>query len=117
MRRLLVADDDPGIRRLVRLILSSEGFEVIEAEDGKRALEILDRESPDILLLDVNMPVMDGRELFKRLRESKKRPQTIIITAGPAERTQTELGAEASLQKPFGPEDLVEKVYALSKAA
>jgi CheY-like chemotaxis protein len=117
MRRVLVVDDDASIRRLVRVILADAGFEVIEAEDGARALEVLERESPEILLLDLNMPVMDGWEVFERLREYGRRPRTIIISAGPAERTQQELGAEASLQKPFGPEDLVEKVCALSCAA
>ena len=117
MRRVLVVDDDASVRRLVRLILTSEGYEVIEAEDGEKALDILDREAPEVLLLDLNMPVMDGRELFERLQRDGHRPSTIIISAGASERTRRELGAEGSLQKPFGPEDLVEKVCALSKAA
>ena len=117
MRRVLVVDDDASIRRLVRVILEDAGFDVIEAEDGRTALEIVDRDSPEVLLLDLNMPVMDGRELFQRLQEHGTRPRTIIVSSGPSERTRQELGAEASLQKPFGPEDLVEKVWELSRAA
>ena len=117
MRSVLVVDDDSSVRRLVRFILTDAGFDVIEAEDGEKALDILDHESPVVLLLDVNMPVMDGRELFRRLEEGGHRPRTIIISAGPSERTREELGAEDSLQKPFGPEDLVERVCALSEAA
>jgi DNA-binding response OmpR family regulator len=117
MRRVLVVDDDASIRRLVRIILADAGFVVFEAEDGEQALEILERESPEVLLLDLNMPVMDGRELFERLRQHGRRPRTVIISAGPSERTRQELGAEASLQKPFGPDDLVETVCALSNAA
>jgi CheY-like chemotaxis protein len=115
MRRILVVDDDASIRRLIRLILTDAGYEVVEAGDGEQALEILEQESPVLLLLDLNMPVMDGRELLKRL--NAHRPRTIIITAGPSERARRELGAEASLQKPFGPEDLVDKVYELAGAA
>ncbi len=117
MRTVLIVDDDASIRRLVRLILTDAGFEVIEAENGEKALVILTHETPTVLLLDLNMPVMDGRELFARLNDDGHRPHTIILSAGPSERTRRELGAEASLQKPFGPEDLVEKVTELSREA
>jgi len=117
MSSVLVVDDDASIRRLVKLILTDAGFDVTVAEDGKKALAILQVEAPSVLVLDMNMPVMDGRELFERLETAHRRPLTIIITAGPSERTRAELGAEASLQKPFGPEDLVEKVEELARAA
>lgn len=117
MSSVLVVDDDASIRRLVKLILTDAGFDVTVAEDGREALAILQVEAPSVLVLDMNMPVMDGRELFERLEIAHRRPLTIIITAGPSELTRQELGAEASLQKPFGPEDLVEKVEELSRAA
>ena len=117
MTSILIADDDPSIRRLVRIILTDAGFDVVEAENGEEALAILDHEAPRVMLLDLNMPVMDGRELFHRLQDLGIRPRTIIISAGPSERTRLELGAEDSLQKPFGPEDLIDKVCALSEAA
>lgn len=117
MRSVLVVDDDPSIRRLMRIILTDAGFDVIEAAGGEEALEVLQEESPAVLLLDINMPVVDGKEVFRALDARHTRPLTIIITAGPSERTQRELGAEGSIQKPFRPEDLVEKVYELSGAA
>ncbi len=117
MTSVLVVDDDASIRRLVKLILTDAGFDVKLAGDGREALAILQVEAPSVLLLDMNMPVMDGKELFERLEVSHRRPLTIIVTAGPSERTRRELGAEASLQKPFGPEDLVEKIEELTRAA
>lgn len=117
MRRVLVVDDDSGIRRLVRLILTSAGFDVVEAEDGEKALVLLRDETPTVLVLDLNMPVMDGRELFERLKRCENRPSTIILSAESSERARRELGAEASLQKPFGPDDLIDKVNELSQEA
>jgi CheY-like chemotaxis protein len=115
---VLIVDDDASIRRLMRLILTDAGYDVMEAEDGAKALAIIEgAKAPSVLVLDLNMPVMDGWELFHRLQEDHMRPRTIIMTAGQSERTRKELGAEASLQKPFGPEDLVEKVDELAHAA
>ena len=67
MPSVLVVDDDVSIRRLVKLILTDAGFDVTVAEDGREALAILQVEAPSVLVLDMNMPVMDGRELFERL--------------------------------------------------
>ena len=118
MTRVLVVDDDAGIRRLVRIILTDAGYEVREAEDGQKALALIhDEEAPAILLLDLNMPVMDGWELFHRLEQDSTRPLTIIISSSRSERERRELGAEASLPKPFGPEDLVAKVDELARVA
>jgi CheY-like chemotaxis protein len=115
---VLIVDDDASTRRLMRLILTDAGYDVMEAEDGAKALAIIESATaPSVLVLDLNMPVMDGWELFHRLQEDHMRPRTIIMTAGQSERTRKELGAEASLQKPFGPEDLVEKVDELAHVA
>lgn len=114
MKRVLVVDDDVHIRRLARVILADAGFEVKLASDGREALQVISEARPAVIVMDLNMPVMDGRELFERLQSTGKRPSILVISAGQAERTKKEMGAEASLDKPFSPEALIEKVTDLS---
>jgi len=117
MNHVLVVDDDPGIRGLARLILVSAGFEVSLAANGQDALDSIHSHLPTVMVLDLSMPVMDGRELFKALVAEGSRPPTIILSAYKAESTRKELGAEASLAKPFDPEVLLAKVEALRSTA
>jgi DNA-binding response OmpR family regulator len=114
MHCVLVVDDDPGIRRLAHLALTSAGFLVFDAENGSAALPILAREHPDVIVLDMSMPVMDGRALFHNMEAAGNRPAVLIVTANDAAGTKRELGAEASLEKPFDPEDLVDAVMGLA---
>jgi DNA-binding response OmpR family regulator len=114
--KVLIVDDDPNIRRLARFILVDAGFDVLLAEDGLKALEILEQERPEVIVLDLQMPVMDGRDFFHSLKPGE-RPHILILSGDHADRARRELGADASLEKPFIPEDLVEKVAELSRAA
>ena len=75
--RVLIVDDEPHIRSLIGLIIASLGAEVAEAGDGEQALEMLERFSPDMVMLDINMPKLDGVEALKRIMAT--RPQTLVV--------------------------------------
>jgi two-component system response regulator ResD len=113
--RVLIVDDDPGIRRLVELILTEDGYTVDIAIDGLDALERV-RESGqeyDLIILDLSMPLMDGRTYFRELRALSSRTPVMLLSAFGAETAQRELGAEAALAKPFDPFVLSERVRQL----
>src|SRR5688572_9776196 len=113
MSRILVVDNDPAARRVFKAIVASAGHEVEEAENGLIALEMIPLQPPDVIILDVLMPVMNGREMFLRLKNEGKRPPVIVLSAYDAERERRDMGAEAALDKPFTPEDLLEIIEQL----
>lgn len=106
MECVLIVDDEPAIRNLERVILSSAGYEVLTAANGAEALEVLEHNMPSVLVLDMQMPVMDGRSFFKTLNRRESRPPVLVVANG-ARVAQRELGAEGCLEKPFAPEDLL----------
>lgn len=105
---VFVVDDDGAIRRLLRLTLVDHGFEVRTASNGRNALDQLDSDSPDVIVLDLEMPEMDGRSFFRELRGRGYATPVVILSAHGAARARRELAAEAALDKPFRIEDLVE---------
>ncbi len=78
--RLLLVDDEPGIRKMMSLDLSSDGYEVFTAEDGAKGLELFDREKPSLVLTDLKMPGMDGIEVLKLIKEKSPDTEVIVIT-------------------------------------
>ena len=104
---VLVVDDDAAIARLVRLALRASGFDAITAANGAEALRRLDDHDADLIVLDLEMPVMGGREFYRRLRARGSRVPVVILSAYGAERARAELGADAAVQKPFEPAELV----------
>ena len=110
MTRVLIVDDDAGVRRLAAIILRSEGHAVLEAQDGVQGLAMTREQSPDVILLDLMMPRLDGRGMFRGLETLAARPPVVILSAFQSEEAQRELGAEASIHKPFDPEELVQTV-------
>jgi DNA-binding response OmpR family regulator len=122
MPRVLVIDDEAPIRLLCRVNLEASGIEVSEAEDGKSGLEAARAERPDVILLDVMMPGMDGWQVFEQLLqdESTSRVPIVFLTARAELRDQArglELGGVDYVTKPFNPlnlapliEDLLERV-------
>lgn len=112
---VLVADDDEDILTLVGLRLERAGYEVLTAKDGVEALEIVEQRTPDVAVVDVMMPRMDGHELVRRLRA---RPETatlpiLVLTAAVHDRVaeaSAEAGADAHMRKPFSPKDLVARL-------
>jgi two-component system cell cycle response regulator DivK len=114
---ILYIEDEPGNRMLVRRILEAEGFTVSEAMDGLSGLEIATQTEPDLILLDINLPEIDGYDLAKRFREIPNLMETPIlaITAnvmhGDRERT-LEAGCDGYIQKPIDVDQLPEQVRA-----
>jgi two-component system response regulator FlrC len=110
MERVLVVDDEPGIRSFIRQVLEGEGLEVSEAPDGDRAAELIDRQSFHLLITDLRMPGMDGMQLLERARASMPEMETIVLTAhGTVESAvqAMKLGAFDYLTKPLsGPAEL-----------
>ena len=116
--RVLVTDDDAITRMLVKLLLEREQFEVLEATNGREAVEIATREKPDLLLIDLNMPEVDGYEAILRLRKDFTMASLpiLVLTAedGPGiERRVLDLGADDYILKPFEPEILLSRVNAV----
>lgn len=109
MKRVLVVDDTKNIRNLLTKCLELDGFQVVSASDGKSALEILSKESFDLIFLDIKMPLLSGTEVLKKLRETGISVPVIIITAYATVKNAvdcTQLGAVAYLQKPFTAEKI-----------
>ncbi|MBK9712852.1 MAG: response regulator transcription factor [Kouleothrix sp.] len=117
MSDILIVDDDPNIRELVRLFLQREGFDVSEAADGAQALRQLEARRADLVILDVMMPNMDGWELCRELRASYDMPLLMLTAKGEtAQKIQGfQLGVDDYLVKPFEPLELVARVNALLK--
>jgi DNA-binding response OmpR family regulator len=110
---VLVIDDDVSLSRLVRTILRTADYEVAQAYNGIEGLELANREHPDVIVLDLQMPQMDGRGFFQEFRARGYRTPVIVSSAFGARSAQRELGAEASIEKPFEPDALVATVARL----
>ncbi|ACS99464.1 response regulator transcription factor [Paenibacillus sp. JDR-2] len=117
MPKILVVDDDPNIRELVSLFLRREGYEVIEATNGEDALNRLEAVKPDLAVIDVMMPKMDGWALCSALRESFDMPLLMLTAKGETAHKVKgfELGADDYVVKPFDPPELIVRVKALLK--
>jgi DNA-binding response OmpR family regulator len=113
--KVLVLDDDNALLRLLRLTLTSEGFEVITASNGLEGLERVDQEPPDVILLDLEMPVMDGRTFFRELRKQGNNTPVLILSAYGAREAQRELHADGSLEKPFDADVLMNELKQLAR--
>ena len=115
MEKILIADDEQLMRQLVVDFLQPEGYELIEAADGKEALELYQKEHPDLVLLDVMMPGYDGWTVCREIRRESAVP-IMMLTAKGEEIDQLfayDLGVDEYITKPFSPKILVAKIKAL----
>jgi DNA-binding response OmpR family regulator len=115
---ILIADDEPHIIELIRLTLGEEEYEYIEAENGKQVLELAEKRNPDLILLDIMMPVVDGYEVARKLKSNEKTKNIVIAMVSAKKEDQDVLkgidkGALAYITKPFNPMELEEKVKEL----
>ena len=113
-RKILVVDDEESIVKIIEYNLKKEGYEVICAGDGETACKLAFSENPDLILLDIMMPIMDGYEVCKKVREKSNTP-IIMLTARAEEVDKVvglELGADDYVTKPFGNRELMARVKA-----
>jgi DNA-binding response OmpR family regulator len=119
MMRVLVVDDDPPSVKMICFLLREEGYEVTSADNGSSALEWIEREPPDLVILDVMMPDLDGFEVCRRIRQTQDVP--IIFLSAKGETVDKvaglELGADDYLAKPFEPAELLARVKAVTRRA
>lgn len=111
IKKILVVDDEPAITKLVELMLSVKGYEVIAAEDGKKGLEMFKTENPDLVITDIVMPDMEGIELVRSLIKIKKNLPIIVMSGNPTGtqflKIASMLGAHSTLNKPFSSSELL----------
>ncbi|MEO0342960.1 MAG: response regulator transcription factor [Pseudomonadota bacterium] len=117
--RILVVDDDPGLRQTLMIALERAGFDVRSASDGRQGLIAAERDRPDLIVLDVGLPEMDGFEMCRRLRKNSDIP-VLFLTARDDEIDRVvglEIGADDYVTKPFSPRELVARINAILKRA
>ena len=108
--KVLIVDDEPDVLLTLRMILEAEGFDPSLAADGETALRRIDDEHPDLVLLDIMMPVLDGWFVLAELAGRSRRPCVVVCSAksSDADRLRArELGADEYVTKPFEPDDLL----------
>lgn len=115
-KKILCIEDEPEMIDLIRLILERKGFEVLGAMGGKEGLEVIRREMPDLILLDLMMPEVDGWEVFRQMRADEKlKDIPVIVVTAKAQSIDKVLGLHIAkvddyVTKPFGPQELVKSV-------
>jgi CheY-like chemotaxis protein len=107
---ILVVDDDPNLMRLMGTLLRTSGMEILTASDGLVALEVAMSHGVDAIVLDLRMPNLDGRAFYRELRSRGIETPVLIASAYGASQAQRELGAEASIEKPFDPDVLISEL-------
>lgn len=117
MARVLVVDDDVRIRGFLAQLLQEAGLAVEGAANGEEALLAVAATPPDLMILDLQMPVMDGREFMRHIRASGNLTPVLLLSAYGAQRARQELGANDALSKPFDIDELLEHVVALLPAS
>ena len=110
---LLVVDDEPPIRRLLRTSLGAEGFEVLEADTAEKAFAVIEARKPEIVILDLGLPDQDGLDVIRRIRRSGSKLPIVVLSSRGDERGKVEaleLGADDYVTKPFGIAELVARI-------
>lgn len=115
MLTILAVDDDPNILELVRITLSAASYKVMKAKNGREALELMEREVPDLAVVDVMMPEMDGYTLTKKLRSEWDIPVLLLTAKGELEDKEKGFlaGSDDYLVKPFEPKELLFRIRAI----
>ncbi len=116
MPKVLVVDDDIKLLKMLKRTLVFENLDVLTATNGREALEVVQQEAPDLLIVDWMMPEMDGLDLIQHLRDANNRMPILMLTARDAVENRVfglESGADDYLVKPFAPAELVARVHAL----
>lgn len=115
MNRVLIIDDEPQIRRFLTICLGSQGYQLLEAEDGRRGLQQAALQEPDLVIMDLGLPDMDGQQLLQSLREFYLGP-VIVLSVRNGERDKVmalDNGANDYVEKPFGANELLARIRAV----
>ncbi len=117
--RILIVDDEQQIRRFLRISLASQGYAVLEAENGEQALAAVYTQSPDVVLLDLGLPDMDGHEVLQGIREHSAVPVIVVSVRDREEEKVLSLdnGANDYVTKPFGIQELLARIRAVQRQA
>jgi DNA-binding NtrC family response regulator len=116
--RVLVVDDEPIVLKSCRLVIGAEGWEMISSSSVAEALSVLERITPDLLLIDVKMPVHDGMVLMRHVREKHPEIPIVVMSGYATAETVREaegLGASVFLPKPFTPDELADSLRSVTK--
>ncbi|HET7094812.1 MAG TPA: response regulator [Thermomicrobiales bacterium] len=106
-RTILVADDEADVRSLILALLEDEGYRVVVAANGRAAIDVVERRRPDLILMDVMMPMMDGREAARRLRERPESASIPIVLMSAVTSDALQPGVQAFVAKPFDLDELL----------
>jgi two-component system, cell cycle response regulator DivK len=114
-KRILVVEDEEDNRQILRDLLASSGYEMVEAKDGEQALAAVDQHRPDLILMDIQLPIMDGYEATRRIRANpaNKRIPIIAVTSyalSGNESIALAAGCDAYVPKPYSPRELLAKI-------
>jgi two-component system KDP operon response regulator KdpE len=113
--KVLVVDDEPPIRKLLRMGLSTQGYEILEAPNGRTALEFLVQNHPDLIILDLGLPDIQGLDLLRTMRAQNERVPIVVLSSRSDEGAKVEAldhGADDYVTKPFGMEELLARMRA-----
>jgi two-component system KDP operon response regulator KdpE len=113
--RVLVIDDEPPIRKLLRVGLTAHGYQIIEASSGKMALELLTEQPPDLVVLDLGLPDMQGHDLLRAMRARNDRVPIVVLSSRDDEASKVQAldsGADDYVTKPFGMDELLARMRA-----
>lgn len=115
MKKILIVDDEPNIVMTLDYALQKNGFEVLIARDGFEALDIADKKIPDLILMDIMMPEMDGYETFEKIKQNKKLKDSKLIFLSAKNKQSDidkglEMGADDYLTKPFSLKKVIKKI-------
>jgi two-component system KDP operon response regulator KdpE len=115
--RILIVDDEPSIRKFLKANLEAGGYKVFVATNGAEAIELFELEIPDMMILDIMMPVMDGFEVCRRIREWSRVPIIMLSARGDmSDKVKClDLGADDYMTKPFGNDELIARIRALMR--
>jgi two-component system KDP operon response regulator KdpE len=112
-QRVLVVDDDPRIIRFIRASLMAHGYDVLTAINGEEALEVVKMNTPDIMLLDIRLPVKDGFEVLQELRTFSSMPVIAFSANGSVSKQALSLGANDFISKPFIPDEMITRTRSI----
>jgi DNA-binding response OmpR family regulator len=115
-KKIVIVEDDPGISEALQQLLELEDFQVIAAHNGQEAVDIHRLEKPDLMIMDVSMPVKDGLTACKEIRAVDDRVLILMLTAQKVQVNSVlglDAGADAYLTKPFGPKELIARIKSL----